>query len=68
MKHHSIIPTFRGLRSIPPNSGKEELFVFKFALKKACNREKKPWVNYVIEQEDGQTIRTSKTDRNLRRR
>ena len=42
--------------------GKGELFINEFVLMKACNREKKPWISYIIEQGDGQTTRTIETD------
>ena len=38
------------------------------SLNKACNREKRPWVSYVINQEDGQTERTDYTDANILRK
>ena len=54
--------------SSPINASRDENkeFVMEICLLiKACNREKRTMIRYVIDQEDGQTARTDHTDANI---
>ena len=61
--------TFRSFESYQRKSRWDKVFVMEICLLiKACNREKRTMISYVIDQEDGQTVRTDYTDTNILRR